>query len=90
VRAGQTAFRGVKDAFLAKIGITPTLTATRSGTNIVLAWRAPAPEFRLITKQSPTDFFWSYVSASPVVTNGWHTVTLRATNSASRFELFLP
>ena len=90
VRARQAALGGGKDAFLAKIGVPPTLSASRSDTNIVLSWRAPAPEFRLITKQSLADFFWFYVSAPPVLTNGWHTVTLGATNDASFFELYLP
>jgi hypothetical protein len=87
----QPAFRGVKDGFLAKIVPEPTLTATQSDGNVILAWRAFAPEFRLISNPGVTNpFSWTYVSATPVLTNGWHTVTLGATNSALFFRLYLP
>jgi len=89
--AYQNTFKGVKDAFLAKIVPEPTLTATQSGGNVILAWRAFAPEFRLISNSSVANrFTWFYVNATPVLTNGWHTVTLGATNSALFFRLYLP
>ncbi len=87
----QGTLEGVKDAFLAKIVPEPTLTAAQSDGNVILAWRAFAPEFQLQSNPSVTNQFgWTQVFAAPVLTNGWHTITLGATNDALFFRLFLP
>jgi len=89
--AYQPTFKGVKDAFLAKIVSEPTLTTAQSDGNLILAWRAFAPEFRLVANPDVANpFGWTYVNATPVLTNGWYSITLGATNSILFFRLFLP
>jgi hypothetical protein len=89
VGAVQPVFAGgVGDAFVAKFVQPPLLTVSAAGGNVVLAWRAFAPEFNL---QSHTNVAaaagWTLVPQTPVLSNGWHTVTLGATNSARFFRL---
>ena len=91
VNAFQTTNQGFNGGFLAKIIVEPTLTAGMSGADVAVAWRAFAPEFVLestASLSSPTN--WVSVSAAPVLANGWHTVTLPATNAASFFRLRKP
>jgi hypothetical protein len=91
VAAGQTVFGGTNDAFLAKIVVEPTLTATAAGDNVVLAWPAFAPEFVLQAKPDlAVSHGWSNVAVAPVLDAGRHTVTLGATNDALFFRLRKP
>lgn len=82
---------GAGDAFLARISPQPRLTVSGSAGNVVLAWRAYAPDFKLQSNSNVVAAAgWSYVGAPPVLANGWHTVTLPATNRAQFFRLVKP
>jgi photosystem II stability/assembly factor-like uncharacterized protein len=87
--AVQTTFAGgTGDAFVAKLAQQPLLTVRAAGGNVVLAWRAFAPEFKLESNSSvAAGAGWTAVPQVPVLSNGWHTVTLGATNSARFFRL---
>jgi photosystem II stability/assembly factor-like uncharacterized protein len=86
----RTGFGGTNDAFLAKISmnIRPTLLTARAGNQVQLRWPAFSPEFSL---QSTTNLapsaVWLPVQITPVVINGFYTVSLDPTNSASFFRL---
>jgi len=89
--AFRSTLNGANDAFLAKILLTsqPTLTITAPGTNVVaLAWRAFQPEYTLESNTNLTSTnIWPTVTNPPVLINGWHTVTLPATNDDLFFRL---
>jgi len=86
----RTGFGGTNDAFLAKISMnhSPTLETDRVGNQVLLRWRAFAPEYVL---QSTTNLgpsaIWLAVSSTPVVINGFYTVALDPTNAAAFFRL---
>ena len=89
--AFDTSFNGGDgDAFVAKINLNarPTLRAAQAGGNVQLQWAAFAPEFALESNTNlalPAN--WTVVAPAPPPTNGWHTLTLPATNSADFFRL---
>lgn len=79
---------GNNDAFLAKIGLEPSLAASLSTEHLELRWRAFSPDYSLeTTTGSTTADNWSPVTAKAVLTNGWHSITLDATNQGSFFRL---
>jgi len=87
----QAALDGPSDAFLAKILLAshPTLTIMpQPASDVTLAWRAFQPEYKL---ESNTNLAfsnaWLVVPQPPVLSNGWHTVTLPATNADLFFRL---
>jgi hypothetical protein len=87
----QGASGGTNDAFVAKILREPTLTAALSDGNVALAWRAFAPEFVLESNtNAASPGGWILAQPAPLPTNGWHTVTLDATNGALFFRLRKP
>jgi hypothetical protein len=84
----QASRDGTNDAFIAKILLQPLLVASPAGGNIELKWRAFAPEFFLETNPGQTGASnWTFASPAPPAANGWHTITLPATNGSSRFRL---
>jgi hypothetical protein len=88
--AFQSAYRGLSDAFLAKILVQPTLNAALAGNMLQLRWPAFLPEYQLQTASGFTPpLSWSLVLQTPVLSNGWHTVTLPPTNAAAAFRLRL-
>ena len=91
LNALQTFRNGTNDTFLAEILLTsqPTLTITMLDTNDVqLAWRAFQPEYTLISNTNLTSTnTWPTITNPPVLINGWHTVTLPATNDDLFFRL---
>lgn len=91
VVARQTTFAGTKDAFIARISSNPSLFISEAGNDVVLAWSALAEGFRLQSNTNLTNAAgWLLVPQSPVLANGWFTVTLGATNSARFFRLREP
>lgn len=87
----QAIFGGVKDTFLAKLTAEPTLTVTEADGEVQVAWRAFAPDFVLqATTNIIAPVVWNNVPQTPVLTNGWHTVTLGATNGPWFFRLHRP
>ncbi len=88
LNALQPKLRGTTDAFLTKIVMAqPTLTVSQAGEDVILAWRAFAPEFGLESNTNLVSGSWVPVPEAPVLVGGWHTVTLAATNEASFFRL---
>ncbi len=88
--AFQPTYSFLGDAFLAKIVVQPTLAAALAGNFVQLSWPAFSPEFLL--ESTPTlgpPAVWSVVSQAPIVSNGFHTVTLPATNPSAAFRLRL-
>ena len=88
--AFQSVLAGGTDAFVAKIqpGITPSLVAALVGSNLQLNWPVFPPGYGLETAPALSPgATWAAVPQTPVLTNGWHTVTLPATNRAAFFRL---
>ncbi len=83
--AFQRSFGGLSDAFLAKIGVTPGLQVGLSGQAVQVRWRAFAPEYALETRLG--DGLWTGISQVPLLTNGWHVVTLPPSEAAALFRL---
>ncbi len=84
----QPKLKGTTDAFLTKIvKEQPTLAVTQAGGDVVLAWRAFAPEFGLESNTNLVSGTWVPVPQLPLLVNGWHTVTVAAANGASFFRL---
>ena len=66
----------------------PTISVVASGSNMTLSWLGTFPSFTL--QCSPVigaGAVWTPVSASPVLSGGFYSVTLPATNPASFFRL---
>jgi hypothetical protein len=82
---------GPSDAFLAKILLAshPTLTILPQPTSdVTLAWRAFQPEYQLESNTNlASSNAWLVVPQPPVLSNGWHTVILPATNAGLFFRL---
>lgn len=82
---------GPSDAFLAKILLAshPSLTITpQPASDVTLAWRAFQPEYKLESNTNvASSNSWLVVPQPPVLSNGWHTVTLPATNADLFFRL---
>lgn len=79
---------GGRDAFVAKLvndaGIGMLVVA--QGNDVVVSWRAPAPEFILETRHlGQAD--WTLVSQPPVLKNGRNTVVLPAATAGEFFRL---
>ena len=73
------------DAFLARISGTPVLTATRLGSSVQLRWRDYGSQFTLQRAAAlpvPANG-WTAVPQTPVVSNGWQTVTLPANGAGA-------
>jgi len=98
--ARQTALVGYSGGFLSKIVptiISPSLSAVRSGTNVVVSWspvNQETPDSLLL--ESTTNLLsansWSVVTNSPVFTNGVYDFKLpyvNPTNSSQFFRLQL-
>lgn len=86
-QALQPGLSGTNDAFIARISIDPTLFALRSGGNVVLQWPAYAPEFSVQSNPGLNASNWTFFSAAPPATNGWHSITVPPTNTAEFFRL---
>jgi hypothetical protein len=82
---------GTNDTFLAKIALEPTLQSGTAGEAVELRWRAFAPEFALeYSTNSRSAGSWAPVAQTPVLSNGWHTIRLNATNAGGYFRLRAP
>ena len=90
----QTNLASYADAFLAKIqpGITPNLVAALAGSNFQLKWPASPSGYGLETtsSHSPGAVWTAVTNQTPVLTNGWYTVTLPANAAAAFFRLHRP
>jgi Beta-propeller repeat len=89
LNARQTALNGAANAFLAKILLQqPALTLINNGGNATFAWPAFEPEFTL---ESNTNLLlsntWVTVPLSCVLSNGFETITVPATNNDLFFRL---
>lgn len=80
---------GAAEGFLAKIRLLdPTLTALRSGSDLVLRWPATAPDYVLQAASALVPpLLWTTVSQTPSLAQGFYTVTLGPTNDFSFFRL---
>jgi hypothetical protein len=91
VNALHVLLDGPSDAFLAKILLAshPTLTILPQPTSdVTLAWRAFQPEYKLESNTNlAVSNAWLVVPQPPVLSNGWHTVILPATNANLFFRL---
>lgn len=82
------ALQGGNDAFLAKIIFEPTLATALASDRFELRWRAFAPEYNVETSASSSpEGDWTPVPAQPVLSNGWHSLSLELTNQGSFFRL---
>lgn len=79
------------DGFIIKMVVETALTITNTGTNVAVSWPGYSPELAL---QSSTNLLatnaWVTVTNAPVFTNGFHVVTLSATNTPGFFRLIKP
>ena len=81
---------GANDAFLAKISLgSPALKAgVTDAESLSLRWRAFSPEYDLEVNQGWNGSnAWAVAPQDPVLTNGWHTITVPTTNPASFYRL---
>jgi hypothetical protein len=69
----------------------PTLTVTRSGTNVLLTWSSDYTGFTLqsTTNLSPSGI-WNNVSPAPVIINGLNTVTNSISGKQNFYRLVSP
>ncbi len=84
----QSTRLGTNDTFLAKIALEPILQTAISGQSLEVKWRAFAPEFALErndNSQLPSG--WVPVPATPLLSNGWHTVRIDPTNTGGFYRL---
>ncbi len=88
VSAFQGTLGGLSDAFLAKLAQAPALAATLTGNRLQLQWPAFAPEYRL--QESVGSGPWNSVPQPVLLTNGWHTVNLPASEATALFRLRRP
>jgi hypothetical protein len=86
-QALQPSLSGTNDAFIAKISMDPTLVAVKNGNQVVVQWQAYAPEFVLQANPDLNTTNWTFFSGAPSASNGWHSVTVPATNGADFFRL---
>jgi len=87
----QISLVGSNDSFLVKILLNPTLSAIMQGDNLLIRWKAFAPEYLLESASSDRAMqAWEPVSVTPVLAAGWHQVTLQATNSGAIYRLRRP
>jgi hypothetical protein len=88
VTSSVSGFHGESDAFLAKISLEPSLQATSWKGAVVIRWPGFATEYVLETTSSDGDeSSWSPSPAPPTFLNGYHSVTLQATNLGTLFRL---
>jgi hypothetical protein len=88
VYAGQASRNGTNDAFLAKIVMPPVLSSALVDGSLQVLWPAFAPEFGLESSTSSlAGGNWAPVLRPVALTNGWHTITLDATNNSQFFRL---
>ena len=91
VRALQGELVGSNDTFLVKIAMNPTLSTIIQGNNLAIRWKGFSPEYLLeSTQQASASDGWEPVSTAPVLSDGWHQVTLPTTNSGALFRLRRP
>src|ERR1051325_4028450 len=89
LKHGGVGQSGVENYALAFDFSPLTLTSTRSGSNVVIAWPASPAGFTLQAASSlETGIFWQSVTNEPVLSNAMNTVTLPASASAEFFRLF--
>jgi Beta-propeller repeat len=92
--ASQSILHGTNDTFIAKIlgDAQPSLQVVPSGPNVSLLWPAYWPEFNLqaSTNVALINGWVDITNNQPVLSDGWLTVTLGATNDASFFRLHGP
>jgi hypothetical protein len=65
----------------------PSLSVTRSGSNVVLSWPASIIGFSLETTPGLLPANWSPVSGTPIVTGGLNTVTIAPSGSSGYYRL---
>jgi hypothetical protein len=84
----QPAFGGgTSDAFVAKLVVPQLLSIARSGRAVRVQWPALAPDFALEARSNPDSGDWLPVTNTPAFAGGRYSVTLDATNAATRFRL---
>jgi hypothetical protein len=88
LNALQPSRDGLNDAIIAKISNQPMLRTMLQGPDMVVQWRAFAPEFHLESNMQPGTN-WTFLAPAPPPTNGWHTLRIGATNAGDFFRLKL-
>ena len=87
--AFQRVPRGGADSFLAKIRLSePGLTAMRSGNNIVVRWPATASQYVLQAAAGLVPpVTWITIAQTPVLSQGFYSLTIGPTNNFGFFRL---
>lgn len=81
---------GGNDIFVTKVLSVPALRVAPQADRILVTWRAPSPEFVLEGSESPgAAARWAPMAVAPVVVDGWHTVSLPASDPCRFFRLRL-
>jgi len=84
----QKTIKGGSEAFLAKILADQALTVGIVGDSLQLKWPAYTAELRLESRDGfGAEAPWTPVLETPIVSNGWHVVTLPASRATSLFRL---
>jgi hypothetical protein len=87
----QPFLNSTNDAFLAKILMEPTLITTAQGSTVQLMWRVFAFEFRPeFNTNSVSSTNWIPVTQLPLISNGFHNVTLTNFTGPAFFRLRRP
>jgi hypothetical protein len=89
VNALQTSLDGSNDSIIAKISTQPLLRTMFQGPDMLVQWRAFAPEFHLESNAQPGTTNWTFLAPAPPPTNGWHTLRIGPTNAGDFFRLKL-
>jgi hypothetical protein len=81
---------GARILAVSSVAASPSLSITRSGSNVVITWPTASGSFRLESKTSLMNPTWTDVAQTPTVNGSNYQVTLPASSGAMYFRLESP